>query len=135
MPPAVARAIRELASALDAGAADPVEVLHALDLVRRGTSDLPLIQAVADGSHAKAALITTDKSIRTRAHERAAFIATGCIGIVLRGEWNKASMMDRAQASVRWWETWVRTVAEVKPGSLWRCPWLSRPKPLKPFDR
>jgi hypothetical protein len=135
MPPAVARAIRELAAVLDAGSPDPVEVRHALELVRHGTSDVPLVQAVADGLHAKAALITTDKSIRTRAHERAAFVTTGCIGIVLRQHWNHASMMERAQATVRWWETWVQTVTNAPPGSLWQCPWSSRPKPLKPFER
>jgi hypothetical protein len=72
---------------------------------------------------------------RTRVHERAAFGATGCIGIILRQQWNHASMMDRAQHSVLWWETWVRTVAEAKPGSMWQCPWNSKPKPLKPFKR
>jgi hypothetical protein len=135
MPIHVARAIRELASALDVGSPDPVEVKHALDLVRRGTRDVPLIQAVADGSHAKAGLVTTDKMLRTRGSERAAFSATGCIGIVLRGDWNHASMMKRAQYSVLWWETWVQTLTQAPPGSLWQCPWSSRPKPLKPFDR
>lgn len=67
MPPAVARAIRELASMLDVGSRDPVQVLHATDLVHQGTGDVTLIQAVADGTHAKSALITTDKSMRTRA--------------------------------------------------------------------
>lgn len=70
MPPAVARAIRELASALDVGSPDPAEVLHAFDLAGQGTKDVPLIQAVADGTHAKSALITTDKSMRTRARAR-----------------------------------------------------------------
>lgn len=135
MPAAVARAIRELASALDAQSADPVEVLHALDLVGQGTDDVPLIQAVADGKHVKSALVTTDKSMRTRVHERAAFVATGCIGIILRKQWNHASMMDRAKHSLLWWETWVRTVAEAGPGSMWQCPWNSKPKPLKPFER
>lgn len=111
MPPAVARAIRELASMLDVGSRDPVQVLHATDLVHQGTGDVTLIQAVADGTHAKSALITTDKSMRTRAHARAAFIATGCIGIILRKQWNQASMMDRALFSTVWWETWVQTVA------------------------
>lgn len=135
MPPAVARAIRQLASALDVGSPDPAEVLHAFDLAGQGTKDVPLIQAVADGTHAKSALITTDKSMRTRAHERAAFIETGCIGIILRQHWNHASMMDRARLSVLWWETWVQTVAGAKPGSLWQCPWSNRPKSLNPFER
>jgi hypothetical protein len=135
MPRAVAHAIRELAAALDVGSADPVEVLHALDLVRPSTDDVLLIQAVADGTHSKSALITTDKGMRTRAHERAAFVTTGCIGIVLRQHWNHASMMERARFSVLWWETWVKTVAEAGPGSLWQCPWSGRPKPLKPYER
>lgn len=132
-PPAVARAIRELASALNIGATDPVEVLHVRELVAQGTHDVPLIQTVADGTHAKSALVTTDKSMRTHEHERAAFIATGCIGIVLRSTWNHAPMMERARLTVLWWETWVQTVAEAKPGSLWQCPWSSKPRPLKPF--
>jgi hypothetical protein len=133
-PPAVARAIRELASALNVGVPDPVEVLHARDLVAQGTHDVPLIQAVADGTHAKSALITCDKSIRTRAYEHAAFVDTGCIGIILLQHWNHASMMDRARLSVLWWETWVQTVVEAKPGSLWQCPWHSRPKRLAAFE-
>jgi hypothetical protein len=129
MPRPVARAIRELV------VHDPVEVLHALDLVQPSTGDVLLIQRVADGTHEKSALITTDKSMRTRGHERAAFVATGCIGIVLRKQWNHASMMERAQLSVLWWQTWVQTVVEAKPGSLWQCPWSGRPKPLKPYER
>jgi hypothetical protein len=40
--------------------------------------------------------------MRTREHERAAFVTTGCIGIVLRQHWCHVSMMERAQLSVLW---------------------------------
>jgi hypothetical protein len=52
------------------------------------------------------------KSMRRREHERAAFVTTGCIGIVLRQHWCHVSMMERAQLSVLWWEIWVQTVTE-----------------------
>ena len=81
--------------------------------------DITLIQAVTDGAHCKAVLITTDKAMRTRQHERAAFVDTGCIGIVLRGRWNHASLWDRARLSLLWWTTWTTRVcyrpAEVDP--------------------
>jgi hypothetical protein len=132
-PRAVARALRILAEADAVGSAEPMEVLHALDIVAMGTLDVPLIQAVADGSHAKAVLITTDKAIRTRQHERAAFVTTGCIGIVLRGGWNHASLWDRAQLSQRWWTTWVAQAQGARVGTLWQCPWSQHPKPLRPY--
>jgi hypothetical protein len=37
------------------------------------------------------ALITTD--MRTRQNERAAYVTTGCIGIVLRTHWNHAAIV------------------------------------------
>jgi hypothetical protein len=101
--------------------------------VERGTKDVPLIQAIVDGAQGRAALITTDKSMRTRHHERAAFKDTGCIGIVLRGGWNHASMWDRARLSLAWWTVWLETIRQAAPGSLWQCPWSERPKTLRPF--
>jgi len=110
-----------------------MQVLHALDFVDRGTPDVTLIQAVADGTDAKAVLITTDKAMRTRTHERAAFTETGCIGIVLRGHWNHASLWDRARLSLLWWSTWTKQARQAQPGTLWLCPWSERPKALKMF--
>ena len=132
-PRAVAHALRILAVADAMGSPEPMEVLHALDFVERGTPDVTLIQAVADGTHAKAVLITTDKAMRTRQHERAAFVDTGCIGIVLRGQWNHASLWDRARMSLLWWSTWVAQAQQAHPGTLWHSPWSERPKPLKMF--
>lgn len=132
-PLVVAHAIKLIAEAEMAGAAEPLEVVHARDLVSQGTDDVPLIQHVADGTHVRAALITSDKSMRTRQHERAAFLETGCIGIVLRGGWSHASMWDRARYSLMWWTTWMQAVSASGPGLLWQCPWSSKPKALKPF--
>jgi hypothetical protein len=132
-PPAVTQALRILVVADAIGGPEPIEVLHALELVATGTLDVPLIQAVIDGSQGRAALITSDKSMRTRQHERAAFTDTGCIGIVLRGGWNHASLWDRARVSLLWWTTWVEQVRAAAPGSLWQCPWSERPKPMRPF--
>jgi PIN like domain len=101
--------------------------------VAQKTPDVLLIQAVADGSHTKAALITADKSMRTRRHERAAFTDTGCIGIILQGQWNRAPMWDRARVTLRWWRTWVEQIGVAEPGSLWQCPWTDRPKRLQRY--
>ncbi len=133
MPKVVAHAVKIIAEAEARGAGAGLEVLHALDLISKGTLDVPLIQVIADGSHSKAVLITTDKSMRTRQHERAAFTETGCIGIVLRLGWNHASMWDRARYSLLWWSAWIETVRDAKPGTLWECPWSQRPKKLKAF--
>lgn len=132
-PRVVAHAVKLIAEADAIGDHVPLEVLHALDLVNRGTKDVPLIQQVADGTHTRAALITSDKSMRTRTHERAAFSDTGCIGIVLRGQWNHASMWDRARLSLLWWTTWMHVISAATPGSLWQCPWSIKPKPLRSF--
>ena len=110
-----------------------LEVLHALDFNAKGTPDVLLIQAIADSNPGKAVLITTDKSMRTRQHERAAFTETGCIGIVLRQGWNHASMWDRARYSLLWWEAWLETMQAAAPGTLWECPWSQRPKRLQAF--
>ena len=110
-----------------------MKVLHALDLVPMGAPDVTLIEAVAAGAVGKAVLITADKAMRTRQHERAAFEATGCIGIVLRKQWSHASLYDRARLSLLWWTTWVELARVASPGTLWQSPWAERPKPLKPF--
>ena len=132
-PQVVAHAVKLIAEADAVGSAEPLEVLHALDVVAKGAKDVPLIHAVADGTHARAALVTTDKSMRTRHHERAAFRDTGCVGIVLRGGWNQASMWDRARLSLAWWTVWLETVHAATPGTLWQCPWSGTPKSLKPY--
>lgn len=133
MPNAVAHAVKAIAEAEAHSSGMGLEVLHALDLITKGTLDVPLIQAIAEGSHSTAVLITTDKSMRTRQHERAAFTETGCIGIVLRQGWNHASMWDRARYSLLWWEAWLETMQAAAPGTLWECPWSQRPKRLKAF--
>jgi hypothetical protein len=132
-PASVARALRLLAEADGKGEPDPVEVLHATEVVPCGTHDVPLIQAIADDTHAKTVLITTDKAMRTRSHERAAFTETGCIGIILRTQWNHASLWDRARLSLIWWRAWVECAQKAAPGTLWQSPWSERPKALKPF--
>jgi hypothetical protein len=134
MPRSIAQAINILASADRLDMEEPLEVLHALDLVRGGTSDVALIQAIAADNIGRSVIITCDKSMRTRCHERASFIETGCIGIVLRKQWNHAAMWDRARLTLIWWKTWITSVAIARPGTLLQCPWSERPKPLKLFD-
>lgn len=132
-PPRVAQAIALLVAAGDPASAETIEVLHARDLVATGTPDVSLIERVIAGAQGKAALITADRMIRTRHHERAAFRRTGCIGIVLRGHWSHASLWERAAHTVLWWPVWVQTVGSAQPGTLWQCPWSGRPKALRPF--
>jgi hypothetical protein len=130
-PRVVAHAIKLIVEADALGSQESLEVHHALDIVQNGTKDVLLIQAVVEGGHSRAALVTTDKSMRTRSHERAAFAETGCIGIVLTGEWNHASMMERAHHSLLWWSTWMGSVRGAPLGALLKCPWSGKPKPLK----
>jgi hypothetical protein len=132
-PRVVAQAVRLIAEAEALGTADRVEVLHALDVIAKGTRDVTLLHAIAGGSQAKVGLVTADKAMRTRHHERAAFKATGCIGIVLRGDWNHASMWDRARLTLAWWPVWLETVRQSAPGAMWNCPWSGRPKPLRSY--
>ena len=106
---------------------------HALDVFEKGLMDSTLIERVAGGAREKAALITSDRTMRTRVHERAAFAQTGCIGIVLRGHWAHASAWERAICALRWWSVWVETVAGAPPGFMWQCPWSMRPKKLERF--
>ena len=132
-PRVVAHAIKLIAEAEAAGGPEPLKVHHALDIVDHGTKDVLLIQAAVGAGHERAALITTDKAMRTRSHERAAFVETGCIGIVLTGGWSHASMMERARHSLLWWSTWIDGIRDAPVGILLRCPWSSKPKPLKRF--
>jgi hypothetical protein len=132
-PKSVARAIKLLAEPEFSVPGETLQILHALDVIAAGTPDTTLIQSIADGTHAKSALITTDKSMRTRHHERAAFHQSGCIGIILRQNWNHASLWSRAHHTLLWWPTWQQTIYAAAPGSLWQCPWSQRPKPLKLF--
>lgn len=133
MPHVGARAVGMVAEELARADGRHLDVCHALDVVAAGTADVTLIEAITTGENGRVVLVTTDKSMRTRRHERAAFEATGCIGIVLCQHWNHASMLDRVRHSLLWWETWIATVEASPKGTLWRCPWRARPAPLRFF--
>jgi hypothetical protein len=134
MPPVVVRALRPLVESETAGTADPIEVLHAVDLGGRGTDDGPLIRRLAEGASGKAALVTADRKMRTRRHEREEFRRTGVIGIVLASNWNNQTMWVRAQLVLAWWPEWIMTISTSRPGVMWDCPFAMKPRRMRPSD-
>lgn len=131
MPRAVVRALRCLVEAEYAGAPEAIEVLHALDLCPQGTHDVPLIQRGAEGAVGKAALVTADRKMRSRKHEREAYRQSGVIGIALASQWNHLSMWARAQLVLAWFPAWVEAIAAADPGTMLDCPYAQKPRRMK----
>ena len=107
------------------------EVVDVVSLGLRGAPDTDLLAAIgADGK--QGVLVTADRAMRTRKHEKAAVAATGAIVVVGVANWNKAAgLWDRARHMLWWWPTIVGSVRTSAPGSFLELPWGTRVTPLK----
>ncbi len=114
LPVALARALDCLAKQ------DDHQVLHVLDLVPRGTSDVELFAAVK-----KAGVqvhITQDHHHR-RQIERDAIAGSGLLVFVLGKGWASQSLYPKAARLVEWWPRIADQVAAVSPPAVFRVPW------------
>jgi len=111
---ALARALSCLAEA------DDHEVLHVLDLVPRGTSDVELFAAV---SKANIQIHITQDHHHRRQIERDAIAASGLIVFVLDKGWASQPEFEKAARLIQWWPRIVEHAESMRPPAVLRVPW------------
>lgn len=123
-PPVLANMIEPLAKD------EPYEVTDVAKLGLRGAPDVDLLAAIcADGR--QGVLITADRAMRRRKHERAAVASSGAIVIVGVPNWNQqADLWDRARMMLWWWPTIVVSASLAAPGTFLELPWAQKVRSL-----
>lgn len=114
LPKALARALNCLAEK------DGHEVIHVLDLVLKGTSDVDLFAAVKDAG--VLVHITQDHHHR-RPIERDAIAQSGLVVFVLNKGWASQSFYAKAARLVEWWPRIAEQAESVSPPAVFRVPW------------
>ncbi len=123
-PPALARMLAPLAEG------ETYEVTEVVGLGLRGAPDTELLAAICvDGR--RGVLITTDRAMRRRKHERAAVASSGAVVVVGVSNWNQqADLWERARMMLWWWIEIVASAKAADPGTFLELPWRQRTKPL-----
>jgi hypothetical protein len=113
--------------------ADSYSVTDVRSLGFAGMTDVDLMSALQERG-IKQILVTTDRAMRRRKHERAAVASTQAVVIVGVSNWNQqSSLWDRARMMLWWWPTIVQSSEAADPGTFLELPW--RQKGLKPLTR
>lgn len=94
-------------------------------------SDVPwLTKFKADGG---AIVISADKKMRARLHERQAINDLGLICFFVPSQWSKWRFMQQSAYILRWWQVIVETANKSSPGECWQLPatWTPTPESLR----
>lgn len=113
LPPGLARALNSIAQA------DDHEIIHVLDLVDRGTSDLDLFKASMDAG--VRVHITQDNHNR-RPIEREAIARSGLVVFVLAKGWSSLTLYDKAARLIEWWPRIMDQAELITPPAMFRVP-------------
>jgi hypothetical protein len=109
---------------------EPYEVTSVLNMGLRGAPDVALLPAICAGV-TRGVLITTDRAMRRRKHEKAAVAATGAVVVVGVANWNQQSeLWERARMMLWWWQQIVKSSIEANPGTFLELPWRTNVRPL-----
>ncbi len=123
-PPVLARMLVPLCES------DPYMVTDVRSLGLGGMKDEDLLRALHEPD-VKQVLVTTDRAMRRRKHERLAVASTGAVIVVGVSNWNQASSLwDRARMMLWWWPTIVEGARSADPGTFLELPWRQTVKPL-----
>lgn len=79
------------------------------------------------------AVLTADRRLRTRPHERLALMQSGLVFFVLAQGWNQESFWPKAAGVIRWLPSMIEAFSTVRPPALLAIPYRWTPKPLKPI--
>ncbi len=83
-------------------------------------SDVPWIRRfAADGGRV---VISGDKRMRARVHERDALASAGMIVFYFTAAWSKSSDMTKSSMLLRWWDMIAEYIKNGKPGDCWEIP-------------
>ena len=79
------------------------------------------------------AVLTADRKLRTRPHERLALEQSGLIVFILAPGWNQEGYWRKAAGVIRWLPSMIEAVAVFQPPALLSLPHRWTPEPIKPF--
>jgi len=113
LPPGLARALNSIAQT------DEHEIIHVLDLVDRGTSDMELFEASKDAG--VRVHITQDNHNR-RSIEREAIARSGLVVFVLAKGWSSLTLYDKAARLIEWWPRIMDQAELITPPAMFRVP-------------
>ena len=123
-PPVLARMLAPLAEG------EPYTVTSVQGLDLRGTPDAELLAALRATAE-RNVLVTADRAMRKRKHERAAVATTGAIVVVGVAAWNQQpGLWERARMMLWWWPTIVRSAGAADAGTFLELPWGPRVRAL-----
>lgn len=113
LPRGLARALNSIAIS------DEHEIIHVLDLVAPGTSDVDLFEAsIGAGVQVH---ITQDNHNR-RPIEREAIARSGLIVFVLAKGWSSLTLYDKAARLIEWWPRIMNQAELITPPAMFRVP-------------
>lgn len=123
VPPGIVRVLQNL---VDEGLIEGVEICSAKDYAPANwtpemgeKSDVPWLRRFAkDGGQV---VITGDKRMRTKPHERLAL--GGFVAFMFHPRWNHLDALERSAVLMHWWNRIVETAQQSKPGSFWEIPY------------
>ena len=96
-----------------------------------GTTDLEWIAALhAEGGWS---VLTTDRKLRTRPHERRALEQSGLRVFILASGWNQEEYWPKAAGIIRWLPAMMQAGAVYPPPVLLSVPHRWTPSPIRPF--
>lgn len=91
---------------------------HALD--DRKNDDRPWLQRFKDDGGR--VVITGDRKMRSRLHERIALQRAGFTVMFLGRAWDEMDRYGRAAVLIRWWPVIERNLVAAAPGTFWEIP-------------
>ena len=78
-------------------------------------------------------VLTADRRLRTRPHERLALMQSGLVFFVLAKGWNQEPYWPKAAGVIRWLPSMIEAFRTVRPPALLAIPYQWTPKPLRSF--
>lgn len=127
LPPSLAHAIHALL--LPEGG----EAISIPERLGRGIADPDWIAALhAEGNWA---VLTTDRKLRTRPHERMALEQSGLVVFVLAPGWNQEEYWPKAAGGIRWLPMMMEAMTAWRPPVLLSVPHRWTPAAIKPFGK
>lgn len=118
---------------MENGRHGPIKVVGAKDYADPpAESDTPWLKKfVKDGG---SVVITGDKRMRSKPHERKALLDLGLIGFFVPSTWNRMKFMNQAAYLLRWWPTIVECAKDSPPSTCWQLPHIWNPSADKIKD-
>jgi hypothetical protein len=127
LPSAIARAVHALLMPYGGRA------IHIRDHFGPAVTDLEWIGKLhGDGGWA---VLTADRRLRTRPHERQALRDTELVVFILASGWNQAGYWSQAAGIIRWLPHMIEAAATHKPPVLLDIPHHFSPRPIRRLGR